>query len=56
MEGSKEEKPDKKEKEKPKESREKRKRSESPYASKDDIKSKNIELIVYVGNLPITWN
>ena len=38
-----------------KESKEKRKRSDSPCASQDDIKSKEIELIIYVENLPITW-
>ena len=40
MDSSKEEKNDKKEKSK--DTKERRKRSESPYASKDDIKSKKI--------------
>ena len=32
------------------------KRSSSPVATKEELASKKIELIVYVGNLPLSWN
>jgi len=32
-----------------------RKRSESPIATKEELKAKKIEIIVYVGNLPTDW-
>lgn len=32
------------------------KRSNSPVATEEELKSKRIELIIYVGNLPLSWN
>lgn len=34
----------------------KAKRSNSPVASREDLEKKKIELIIYVGNLPLSWN
>lgn len=32
------------------------KRSSSPVASKEELSLKKIELIIYAGNLPMSWN
>lgn len=34
----------------------KSKRSSSPVANKEELAMKRIELIIYVGNLPLSWN
>lgn len=32
------------------------KRSSSPIATKEELEKKNIELIIYAGNLPLSWD